>query len=106
MHYMAMAPASPSFPRLYLTDMPSLDDLPDGKFKFSGVGKVVRHTEEDIDGEKHCSCEIEVYSIEPEGEKSTDLGKALDKIATKKMEVDDEEAETEPDDEEAEGESL
>lgn len=94
------------YPRLYLSDMPSLDELPDGKFKFSGVGKVVRHTETDENGEKHCSCEIEVYSIEPEGEDSTDLGKALDKISEKKMEADDEESEAEDDDEEAEGEAL
>jgi len=83
-------------PILHLEDVPELDDLPDGMFTFEGTGMLKRHTESvDDDGEKHCSCDIEVHSIEPTGKvKSSDLGKALDKIAKKKV-VDDQEEESE-----------
>lgn len=83
------------YPCLYLNDVPELDDLPDDLFKFEGVGKLISHTEKiDPDGTRHCSCEIEVHSIEPMGDnKPTDLGKALDKIASDKMDDDDEESE-------------
>lgn len=92
------------YPSLFLSDVPELDELPDGVFKFEATGKVTSHTEKvDPDGTKHCSCEIEIHSIEPTGmDKSTDLGKTLDKIAAKK---DGEEMEMMADDEKSEGES-
>lgn len=94
------------FPSLFLSDVPELDNLPDGLFKFEGTGQVTSHTEKvDPDGTKHCSCEIEIHSIEPMGDsKSTDLGKALDKVAADKEDAADE---SDPsDDEETEGEET
>lgn len=88
------SPAKPSYPTLFLSDVPQLDDLPDGEFTFEAVGKVVRHTEtEDESGDRHCDCTIEIHSIEPKSVKGkqskADLGDALDKIAEDKMAEDD-----------------
>jgi hypothetical protein len=79
-------------PQLHLEDVPELHELPDGMFTFVGTGMLKRHTESvDDDGEKHCSCDIEIHSIEPKGDEkaATDLGKSLDKISKKKQEPDE-----------------
>lgn len=90
------------YPTLFLQDVPELDDLPDGEFKMQVVGKVVSHTEkEDSDGNKTCSCEIEIHSIEPKelgkAAKSVDLGDSLDSALSDKEDASDE---ADPNDEE------
>jgi hypothetical protein len=77
----------PYYPSVSLSDVPELDDLPDGIFKFEATGQVVRHSETiDADGERHCDCTIEIHSIEPKSVKSkeVDLGSALKEIESKK----------------------
>ncbi len=89
--------SKPYYPTLMIADVPELDDLPDGEFTFQCNGKIVRHTEEEgADGNSHCSCTIEVYTLEPiksSKTKGVDLGSALDEIQAKKVEDDDEDGE-------------
>jgi len=83
-------PDKPSYPSLYLSDVPELDDLPDGIFKFEGTAQVVRHSETiDADGNRHCDCTLEIHSIEPKSVKSkaVDLGSALKEIESQKEDM-------------------
>lgn len=66
-----------SYPTLYVSGIDSIDNLPDGEFKFSAVGKVVSKSESTRDGKTSCSCEIEVQSITPDqSDKSSAQGLA------------------------------
>jgi len=78
---------STHYPTLNISDIPELDNLPDGEFYFMAKGQVTRHVKETpiggADGEdstdeydeaasaggignsEHCSCEITVIAMKP-----------------------------------------
>ncbi len=87
-------PSKTYYPSLYVSDVDSLDEIPDTgtEFEFTAKGTVVSKTISERDGEKCCSFEIEVQQITPTGSKvsakqedaSDGLDKAMDDVVEKK----------------------
>lgn len=81
------------YPSLYIRTEEEIK-LPEGRFKFSGEGKVIEKIEKDKDGKECYSYEIEVYAMQPEGkvkdEEEEELGMesmadAFSRAAKRKM---------------------
>jgi len=54
------------YPSIYIRTEEEIK-LPEGRFKFSGEGKVIERVEKDKDGKECYSYEIEVYDMTPIG---------------------------------------
>jgi len=78
----------PSYPSFHARNVAALHDLPEGKFHFHAVGRVVSKTKTTRNGKDEYSHEVEVHSITPKsGKKDKDEGgldKALNDIEKKK----------------------
>lgn len=82
-----------SYPSMRVTGKKELDALPEGHFHFIGKGKVVHRSSTKREGEpESVSHEIEVHSMKPikkpDGA-AKNLDEQMDKVAKKKMGVDD-----------------